>query len=155
MSLTTSLTAAEPVQLFNGKNLDGWEAFLDKPGVKMEDVWSVDDGRLVCKGEPMGYLATKAKYTNFKLTVEWRWPKEPGNSGVLMRITGEPKALPRCAEAQMQHGSAGNVYGFHGYAVSGPEERVKKTAGHKLGGDLTAVVAPQGCGEAGGRVEPL
>ncbi len=47
-----------PVSLFNGKDLSGWTFFLVDPKVKMEDVWSVRDGLLVCKGEPLGYLAT-------------------------------------------------------------------------------------------------
>ena len=29
-------------------------------------VWSVQDGILVCKGEPMGYLCTKKEYENYK-----------------------------------------------------------------------------------------
>ena len=111
----------EPIKLFNGKDLAGWHAYLVEPDVTMEDVWSVKDGLLICTGEPMGYLATKADYKNFKLIVEWRWPagKEPGNSGVLMRITGEPMALPRCVEAQLRHGSAGDIWAFQGFHVEG------------------------------------
>lgn len=142
--LVGAATAAEPGkarQLFNGQNLDGWEAFLVEPGVKMEDVWSVKDGVLVCKGEPMGYLATKQNFTSFKLVVEWRWPEEPGNSGVLMRITGEPKALPKCVEAQLKHGNAGDVYGFHGFTLSGDESRMRRVENHELAGTLVGVSA--------------
>ena len=60
-------------QLFDGKSLTGWEYYLVEPDVKMADVWSVRDGLLICKGEPMGYLATKKEFTNFRLIVEWRW----------------------------------------------------------------------------------
>ena len=113
------------IDLFNGKNLDGWEYFLVDPDLQMEDVWSVKDGLLVCKGEPMGYLATKKEYTSFKLVVEWRWPagNEPGNSGVLMRIQGDPMALPQCYEAQLKHSSAGDIYGFHGLNVNSGSDR--------------------------------
>lgn len=133
--------AAEPVKLFNGKDLAGWEAFLDAPGAKMEDVWSVRDGVLVCKGEPMGYLCTRNEYTSFRLAVEWRWAPggKPGNSGVLMRINGEPRALPRSIEAQLKSGDAGDVYGFHGMKISGDAARAVSVAGHKLGGDLSGV----------------
>jgi hypothetical protein len=130
--LTSTTLAAEkccePVNLFNGECLDGWEHFLVEPDKKMEDVWSVKDGLLVCKGEPMGYLCTKKKFENFKLIVQWRWApgQEPGNSGVLLRITGKPMALPRCVEAQLKSGSAGDIWAFQGFQVKGDAGRFKE-----------------------------
>ena len=132
--------------LFNGKDLSGWDFFLVDPDVKMQDVWSVCDGLLVCKGEPMGYLCTKKKFESFKLIVEWRWApgEKPGNSGVLMRITGKPMALPKCVEAQLKSGSAGDMYGFQGFKIDGPAARKIAVAGHKLGGDLSGVTKAAG-----------
>ncbi len=129
--LAAALTAAadeqppaQPIQLFNGENLDGWQYHLVDPDVTMEDVWSVEDGILVCQGEPWGYLHTEEKFTNFRLIVEWRWPGEPGNSGVLMRLTGDPPSfLARCVEAQLQHDNAGDIWAFYGFEVAGAEER--------------------------------
>lgn len=115
--------AGKPTKLFNGKDLSGWEHFLVDKNAKMEDVWSVEDGVLVCKGKPGGYLCTKKEYESFKLVVEWRWPEKPGNSGVLMRITGEPTMLPNCVEAQLQSGSAGDMYGFQGFKIDGDKAR--------------------------------
>ncbi len=92
----------------------------------MEDVWSVEDGILVCNGDPRGYLCTENEYENFRLVVEWRWPEEPGNSGVLMRITGEPTMLPNSVEAQLRSGSAGDMYGFNGFTIGGDEERLSE-----------------------------
>ncbi len=128
LSLMTCCTeAAEPsdqdVKLFNGKDLSGWEHFLVEDDVKMEDVWSVEDGILVCKGTPGGYLCTKDEYESFKLVVEWRWPEAPGNSGVLMRITGDPQMLPNCVEAQLKSGDAGAIYGFQGFKIDGDQSR--------------------------------
>ena len=128
--------ASKAVALFNGKCLDGWECFADAPDVKMEDIWSVKDGILVCKGEPLGYLYTKQDYTNFKLTVVWRWAPgaEPGNSGILLRITGDAVSfLPKCAECQLKAGSAGDLYGFYGRNIKGAEERFKVIEHDKLG----------------------
>jgi hypothetical protein len=133
-------------KLFSGECLSGWDYFLVEPDVKMEDVWSVQDGILVCKGEPMGYLATKDDYKSFKLVVEWRWApgKEPGNSGVLMRITGDAQALPKCYEAQLKHGDAGDIYGFHGLKLKGDPDRMITISGHNLAGDLTGVKKAKG-----------
>jgi hypothetical protein len=129
------------LRLFNGQNLDGWLSYLSAHGLQTQDVWSVQDGILVCKGEPMGYLYTTQTFQNFKLIVEWRWPadKKPGNSGILMRINGAPQKLPRCIECQLKSGSAGDLFGFHGMALEGPAERLHQIKGHALGGDFTAL----------------
>ena len=136
----------EPVELFNCKCLGGWTSFLVDDDVKMEDVWSVEDGILICKGEPHGFLATEKCYQDFNLIVEWRWApdKEPGNSGVLMRITGDQMMLPNCMEAQLKSGDAGALYGFQGFKIDGDAERKMEVKGHKLGGDLTGVKKIEG-----------
>jgi hypothetical protein len=131
---------SQPVQLFNGKDLNGWTHFLVKPELEMKDVWRVEDGILICKGEPMGYLKTKKNYTSYRLIVEWRWAPggKPGNSGVLMRINGEDRALPRSIEAQLQHGAAGDGYGFHGMKIDGDASR-RSTNKADFFGELTGV----------------
>lgn len=128
-------------QRFNGRDLAGWAYRLEDPTVPMEAVWSVRDGLLVCRGKPLGYLATAQAYTNVRVVVEWRWAPgtEPGNSGVLLRINGEPRALPRCLEAQLQHGNAGDLLGLHGMGISGDPARIQKIPNHKLAGDITIV----------------
>jgi hypothetical protein len=138
--VTASPKGANCVSLFNGTDLAGWTYYLVEPDKKMADVWSVRDGLLICQGKPMGYLATQEAYTNFHLIVEWRWApgKKPSNSGVLLRITGEPKALPRCAEAQLQSGKAGDIYGFHGFQVKGDEAR-SRTGDGDMTGKLSGV----------------
>lgn len=108
------ITAAEKaVDLFNGRDLSGWTYHLDKPDVKMEEVWSVKDGMLVCKGQPVGYLLTrKDDYENYVLTLEWRWPKEGGNNGVLVHVT-KPGALgvwPKSLEVQLADKEAGDFW---------------------------------------------
>ncbi len=126
---------SEPIALFNGKDLAGWTHYLVEPDVKMADVWSIRDGLLICKGEPMGYLATKKQFVNFRLIIEWRWApgKKAGNSGVLMRITGDPRALPKSVEAQLQSGNAGDIYGFHGFQVKGDAARSRTGEGDRIG----------------------
>jgi hypothetical protein len=89
------------IRLFNGKDLSGWRAVLVDPAVKMEQVWSVRDGVLVCKGEPLGYLHTDRDFTSYRLVVEWRWA--PGTTvtptGAEQRRPDadqrEPKGIPR------------------------------------------------------------
>jgi hypothetical protein len=110
---TIAATAEEPVALFNGRDLAGWTYHLDKPNVPMEDVWSVRDGVLVCKGQPVGYLITKKNdFENYVLTLQWRWPGKGGNNGVLVHVT-KPGALgvwPQSLEVQLGSGDAGDFW---------------------------------------------
>ena len=102
---------ADEVELFNGKNLDGWIPFLTTDEVPPDSVWTVSDGILTCKGEPLGYLHSKDSFKNFKLVVEYRWAPgtKPGNNGIFSRIQ-EPTSgpIPRCVETQLNATEAGD-----------------------------------------------
>jgi hypothetical protein len=121
--------AAEATALFNGKDLSGWTYHLAEPGVAMEDVWSVMDGVLVCRGQPAGYLLTKKNdFENYVLTLEWRWPKEGGNNGVLVHVTkpGELGVWPKSLEVQLANGDAGDFWVIGTtIQVDNPEGRVE------------------------------
>ena len=74
----------EPVSLFNGENLDGWQ-------VHGTERWTVEDGELVCESGPdaeYGYLSTIGTYRDFDLTLEFLQEAD-GNSGVFFRSSVE------------------------------------------------------------------
>ena len=132
---------SSPVALFNGENLDGWSHVLVED-LALEDVWTVEDGVIICKGEPLGYLHTDASYQDFVLTFEWRWAPggEPGNSGVLLRIAGEPDTfMPKCVEAQLLHQSAGDIWAFYGASVEGDADRTRVIEDHETLGDFKGI----------------
>lgn len=141
LSCSTVSTTSQSVDLFNGQDLNNWDAHLVDSKSKKDNVWTVKDGLLVCKGEPLGFLFTKAQYTSYKLVVEWRWApgKTPGNNGVLMRVNGQPKGVPRCIEAQLKSGSAGDLYGFHGMKIDGDPARRTVKQNHEVVGDMIGV----------------
>ncbi len=115
------------VRLFNGKDLTGWQATLPD-GARMEDVWSVVDGVLVCKGQPAGYIRTVADYTNYVLKLEWRFnpvTKQPGNSGVLLRMIGPDKVWPRSVEAQLHSENAGDFWNIDEFPMQTDPARTK------------------------------
>ena len=93
---------SEPPQfreLFNGKDLTGWVDVNTSP-----DTWSVRDGLLVCKGQPIGVMRSEKQYENFLLHVEWRHMEPGGNSGVFAWSEGsvpEGRRLPKGMEIQM------------------------------------------------------
>jgi hypothetical protein len=143
--------AASPVLLWNGKDLSNWTFFLVDPKAKMDDVWSVREGMIVCKGDPVGTLLTKDEFTSFRLVVEWRWApgtvvtkEKTPNSGVLLRVNGEMKQLPRSIEAQLRSGDAGDLYGFWGMKIEGDPARSKAEKGNPVIGDMRGVTKAAG-----------
>lgn len=124
--------AGKEIRLFNGKDLSGWDYYLADPNAKMEDVWMVDkeQGILICKGSPPGYIYTKKDYTNFILKLEWRWApgKPPGNSGVLLRVHGEHKIWPRSVEAQLLYMNSGDFWLIDGAPLETDPEYIDKNA---------------------------
>lgn len=107
--------AAEPEALFNGKDLTGWHA--DIPAADKDPNLSpsfiVRDGMLVSLGKPLGHLITDKVYSDYKLEVQYRFPKDKGNCGVLVHAS-TPRALykmfPKSIEVQMQTGQAGDFW---------------------------------------------
>jgi len=102
----------DTITLFNGKDFESWHIYLKDADADPKDVWKVRDGAIWCKGEPTGFIRTKKEYSDFKLVFEWRWPEKPGNSGVLLHMSGEEKIWPLCMEAQLMNNRAGDLIGM-------------------------------------------
>src|SRR5215213_375975 len=79
LALADTVRAADEVQLFNGKDFTGWTYVSRDTNSKLEDAWSVKDGAMICKGQPIGYIRTDKDYTSYVLKLQWRFSK-PGNS---------------------------------------------------------------------------
>ena len=113
LGMTAVARAAEEVELFNGKDLDGW-TFRGRTA-DAENPFYVEKGVLCCKGKPAGYLRTNKKYTSYVLKVQWRWPEgsKPGNNGVLLRVQdGEHfhgNTWPKSIEIQLFSRHAGDI----------------------------------------------
>jgi len=124
----------KPVKLFNGRDLEGWTFYLDNPQAKPADVWQVEDEVLICRGKPVGYLQTEADYTNYVLTLEWRFDpaKGPGNSGVLLRMVGEDKIWPKSIEAQLHHEDAGDFWNIDKVGMTTDPKRTEGRRTKKL-----------------------
>jgi len=66
--------------LFNGKDLTGWDVYGT-------ELWYVEDGELVCESGPdkeYGYLGTRKYYDDFELSLDFKQVSD-GNSGVFFR----------------------------------------------------------------------
>ena len=62
---------------------------------------------------PPGHLLSTEGFENYRLEVEYRFPSEPGNAGVLIHAS-TPRALydmfPKSIEVQMMHENAGDFW---------------------------------------------
>ena len=127
--------------LFNGKDLSGWETYLDRPYAKDSQsekapalglnndpnhVFSVTnvDGRpaLRISGETFGGINTLAEFGNYHLRLEFKWgtlkwpPKldRPRDSGLLYHSVGQhgtPMLWMESFEYQVQEGDCGDYWG--------------------------------------------
>ncbi len=88
--------------LFNGKDLEGWEA--TKP-----ELWTVKDGMIIGKQgknqlKKNTFLATKKKYADFVLKASVRLVKDEGNSGIQFRTRILPDGTARGYQADVAKG---------------------------------------------------
>jgi len=135
--ISNGALAAEPRSLFNGKDLNGWTMDIPlhddltsgdkaevKDGLLIIDTRKVEwwkaapsfivrDGLLVSLGKPGGHLITEEEFSNYELVVEYRFPKDPGNCGVLVHASTPRrlyKMFPQSVEVQMMHKNAGDFW---------------------------------------------
>jgi hypothetical protein len=88
--------------LFNGKNLDGWEA-------SHAELWSVHDAMIIGKQQrnqlkKNAFLATKEKYSDFILKASVRLVKDEGNSGIQFRSVIHSDGTARGYQADVAKG---------------------------------------------------
>ena len=104
--------SGEPKDLFNGKDLTGWEN-------NGTELWYVnEDGLMVCESGPdkaYGYLATREYYNDFDLTVEFKQLAN-GNSGIFFRSFVEPpvKVHGWQCEVAPKGNDSGGIYESYG-----------------------------------------
>ncbi|MCC6785803.1 MAG: DUF1080 domain-containing protein [Planctomycetes bacterium] len=125
------LRLGEAQALFDGSSLAGWTGVFPGGGAT-DSVWSVRDGVLVNRGTPIGYLRTTRTFTDYVLVVEWRFPARPGNGGVLLRVLGEDKVWPKSIEAQLESGSAGDLWNIDAFAMETAPARTEGRRTRKL-----------------------
>lgn len=108
--ILTINTVVAQIELFNGKNLEGWT-------IHGTELWYVEDGLLVCESGPdkeYGYLSTIEYYDDFELTLEFK-QEANGNSGVFIRSTVEgTKVSGWQVEVAPPGSNTGGVYESYG-----------------------------------------
>ncbi len=114
----------KPIELIQKSSLKGWRALG-------ENQWVVENG-ILRSPKSGANLVTEEKFWNFKLHVEFRYPKG-SNSGVYLRGRYEVQIMDSQGNDPVS-GELGGVYGF-----IAPSEQVAKAPGEWQTYDITLV----------------
>ena len=123
---------SKPEPLFNGKDLTGWEPFLQEPGKSPVNHYVAKDGELVNEA-PGANIRTTRKFSDFKLHVEYNCPQN-GNSGVYLRGRYEAQVEYEPVDQNDTLHGMGSIYGF-----LAPSTVVPPTPGQWESYDITLV----------------
>jgi len=108
------------VRLFNGKDLTGWVPSSDK----LKNTFGVNNGVIVNIGKPAGYIRTIKDYTNYVVRLQMRH-MAPGNSGLLVQMTGPDKVWPKSIEAQGMSNNMGDIWNIDNVRMKVDPARTK------------------------------
>lgn len=115
---------AEPIRLFNGKNLDGWYCYTPQAKYENPGIFTVVDGMLRVAGGSgetayYGGLITRQSFSNYKLSFDYKWGEptygsrkgKARDSGVLLHCVGpnEPGPWMTSYEFQVIEGGTGDL----------------------------------------------
>jgi len=138
LSLVVLTSCSKSVNLFNGKDLTGWDTYIKQTGLNNDPdkVFTVIeiDGTPAMKisGEHFGGVSTVEEFENYYLTVQFKWgekkyaPKlnDKRDSGLLYHAVGEHGAdggnWMKSQEFQVQEGDCGDYWGCAGGSFDVP-----------------------------------
>jgi len=123
--------AAEPVALFDGKDMSKWYTYLRDHGKDKDPngTYTVKDEVLRISGQDWGGLTTKDEYANYKVEVVWAWggkvwpPREKNarDCGLIMHAGGPDGAVAKCwlegLQCNMIEGGTGDI------SITGPNKK--------------------------------
>jgi hypothetical protein len=104
-SAGVAAAAEKPIELFDGKTLDGWEVLKCEAEVRR--------GAILIKAGN-GMVETKDKFLDFVLELEWKALKEKfWDSGIYFHYEQVPKDAPwpPCYQVNLAKGDEGNLVG--------------------------------------------
>jgi hypothetical protein len=110
------------LELFNGKNLDGWYTYIKEKGKNIDPnkVFTVQNSLIRISGQEFGCITTIDEFQNYKLTVEFKWGEltwaprvdKARDSGILLQSIGEDGAAGgtwmNSLECQLIEGGTGD-----------------------------------------------
>lgn len=125
---TSSPEKPAAIELFNGKNFDGW-TFCMKTNADPMQTWSVRDGVIHCTGRPFGYARTEKSYHDYRLTCVWRFIRvapHADNTGIFIHLQPPDLVWPECIECQGWNQHQGDIMLHAGVGADGYPAQAKK-----------------------------
>ena len=114
LAITSAFAAdvSKATPLLPAKNLDAFYVFTQDHGVNQDPqgVFRLINGTLRVSGEEQGYLATKAEYSNYRLSSEYKWGSLPAgqterDSGIFIHGHGPDRFFMASTECTLYRGS--------------------------------------------------
>ena len=109
---TPSSAPSDAIILFDGTSVNEW----DKKGGGAPG-WKIDEEKALTVVKGSGDIATKKKFNNFQLHIEWRSPavvagasQTRGNSGIFLMGSYELQVLDSYDNPTYVNGQAGSIY---------------------------------------------
>jgi hypothetical protein len=131
------------VSLFNPQEKD-WYTFIQGAGKNNDSlhIFQFENGVLHVSGQKFGYISTEKSYSNFHLTLEFKWgekkypPRENAkrDAGVLyhsVMYSGD-KIWPRSLEFQIQEGDCGDIWLTDSVSIIHADTITPKTRAHRV-----------------------
>ena len=143
-----STVASEPIPLFNGTDLSGWDTWY-RHGDKDRDLFTVKDGLIHVyanqqhnSDQTFAGIVTQKEYSRYILRLEYKWggkkfkPRHEAvrDAGILFHVHGEEKIWPYSVECQVQEGDTGDIWviGTEVTAPVNPVVRNYSATGEKI-----------------------
>lgn len=141
------------VDLFNGKNLDGWYTFVQDRGrdIDPKNVFTVQNGMIRISGEEWGGITTNQEFENYRLIVEFKWGgktfaprlENARDSGILLHSVGEDGASDgiwmHSIECQVIEGGTGDFIvvgdGSKDFSITSPVAAKKQGSSYLFQSD--------------------
>ncbi|MDX2190257.1 MAG: DUF1080 domain-containing protein [Bacteroidota bacterium] len=115
-------SAKEKITLFDKPNPKLWYTFHEKGGLNNDTgkVFSYENGALQVSGKEFAYIATQSEYSNYRLTLEFKWgikkypprQNEKRDAGIIYHfpLSVSDKIWPKGVEYQIQETDCGDFW---------------------------------------------
>jgi len=110
MAIMLSCSQKKSVDLLPAESgLEGWVSILDTTSVETAiPTFYAEEGVLHISGVPKGYIRTDKKYSDYILTLDWRWAGEESvDGGIYVHLQDGDKVWPTGIQFQMTSADMG------------------------------------------------
>ncbi|MEM9801336.1 MAG: family 16 glycoside hydrolase [Planctomycetota bacterium] len=125
----------DAIELFDGRSLEGWTWVPFTPN-NAPGAFEVQDGLLVNRATPPGYLRTDATYGDFELEFDWRMnpqTRQGGRAGIMLRMQPSEQIQrqavigelfwPEAIDLQLGTNEAGDLHAVRKFPMTADRRR--------------------------------